>query len=94
MRYLLSESHAVGKSKAIFLRAIGFSGNNVNDLERQLLEIARTKDVVEVKETPYGTKYVIDGTLLAPRARAAQIRTVWIIETGDDRPRFVTAHPA
>src|SRR5260221_12841815 len=53
--YLLSETHAVGKSKAVFLRAIGFSGNNVSDLEGQLLEIARTEDVVEVKETPYGT---------------------------------------
>ena len=91
--YLLSETHAVGKSKAVFLRAIGFSGNNVSDLEGQLLEIARTEDVIEVKETPYGTKYIVDGNLLAPISRIARIRTVWIIEAGDDRPRFVTAHP-
>ena len=68
--------------------------NNVSDLEGQLLEIARTEDVLEVKETPYGTKYIMDGDLLAATSRSARIRTVWIIETGDDRPRFVTAHPA
>ena len=43
-------------------------------------------------ETPYGTKYVIDGELESPNGVAIYLRTVWIIETGDNIPRLVTAH--
>jgi hypothetical protein len=41
----------------------------------------------------YGTKYVIDGMIETPDNIAVQVRTVWIIEEGEDRPRFVTAYP-
>lgn len=34
------------------------------------------------------------GTIVAPDGRQAVIRTVWIVEPGVDRPRFVTAYPA
>jgi hypothetical protein len=91
--YLLSESHPVGRAKAKFFRSLGYDDSNVADLESGLLEIARNGPIAETEGTPYGVKYVIDGSLKAPAGRIALVRTVWIVETGDIRPRFVTAFP-
>jgi hypothetical protein len=49
--------------------------------------------VAETTETIYGKKYVIDGELETPNGDMIHLRTIWIIETGDDIPRLVTAHP-
>ncbi len=91
--YLLSESHAVGKSKAKLLRAVGFNETNWERLERGLLEIAFSEEVKLVERSPHGTKYKIEGSLAAPNGSFVELRTVWIIDSGQERPRFVTAHP-
>lgn len=92
--YLLSETHPIGKSKARFFRAAGFDGTHAVFLEQALLLLAQTNAVVATETSAHGTKYVIDGTIQTPRQQAITIRTVWIIDTGQIRPRFVTAYPA
>ena len=57
--YLLSETHAVGKSKAKFFRMLGFNETNITRLEQELLAIAQTETVTEVIPSPYGTKYIM-----------------------------------
>jgi hypothetical protein len=37
---------------------------------------------------------IIEGVLEAPSGASPRIRTVWILETGETHPRFVTAYPA
>ena len=91
--YLLSENHLVGKSKARFFRSFGFDETNIVEFERGLIQVARTGIVFETTKTIYGQKYVIDGTLETPNGVGIRLRTVWIIETGEDIPRLVTAHP-
>ena len=91
--YLLSLTHAVGRSKARFFRSMGYDRENVDLLEEQLLTMARVADVTTVTSSPYGIKYVIDGTLLTPAGGMVRGQTIWILETGNDRPRFVTAYP-
>lgn len=91
--YLLSETHVVGKSKAKFFRSFGFNEANVSQLEKGLIDIAQTETVVETAETIYGKKYVVDGLLPTPGRDMIRLRTVWIIETGDDIPKLVTAYP-
>lgn len=91
--YLLSETHAVGKAKAKFFRSLGFNETTVDELERGLLTIARTGEVKERMISSYGVKYVIDGPLSSPHGVVVNIRTIWIVETGDEVPRFVTAYP-
>lgn len=91
--YLLSETHAVGRSKAKFLRAVGFDMLNVDDLEKELVAIARSQDVQEVASSRHGVKYVIDGTLHTPSGGVAYVRTIWIVDAGGEYPRFVTAYP-
>jgi hypothetical protein len=91
--YLLSETHSVGKSKAKFFRDLGFNETNVSLLEQELLNIARSQDVTETISTTHGMKYVITGTINTPIGRTVSILTVWIIDAGEETPRFVTARP-
>ena len=91
--YLLSETHEVGRSKAKLLRAFGFNQENVAMLEQELLRIAQTQEVQETIATPHGIKYVMDGMIQTPQGRSLQLRTVWIIDTEQTKPRFVTARP-
>jgi hypothetical protein len=93
-RYLLSESHPVGSSKAEFFRLHGYNETNLELLERGLLEIAQNEPVRDVVSSPYGMKFVIEGTLATPSGFSIQVVTVWIIESESDRPGFVTAYPA
>jgi len=92
-RYLLAETHPVGGPKAQFFRRLGYSESNVDMLERNLLEIARTQPIQDVISSQYGVKFVIEGTLTAPVGTRVSVVTVWIIESEDDNPRFVTAYP-
>ncbi|MFN9674886.1 MAG: DUF6883 domain-containing protein [Microcystis sp.] len=91
--YLLSENHPVGKSKAKFFRELGFNEENVTFLEQELSKIVRNQDVTEVITTEHGTKYVIIGTINTPKNKSVTILTVWIIDLGKDKTRFVTARP-
>lgn len=91
--YLLSETHIVGKSKAKFFLTLGFNKNNAKLLKQELLAIAQTKNIKESISSPYGTKYIIEGFLNTPKKPSIKMRTIWIIETGENIPRFVTAYP-
>ena len=92
--YLLSESHPVGRSKARFFRGVGFNESNVERLQWCLMEIARSQPVVESLSSCHGRKYVVDGAVTTPVGSQVTLRTIWIIEEGQIRPRFVTAYPA
>lgn len=91
--YLLSETHSVGKSKARLFRSLGYSESNVSFLKDGLLSIAHAGEVLSTQSSEHGVKYVIEGSLKTPSGGALRIRTVWIIDRGQDRPRFVTAYP-
>ncbi len=91
--YILSETHTVGRLKAKFFRAAGFNESNVSILKESLLKIAHSQKVKEVKISEHGKKYVIDGQVKAPSGKVLSIRTIWIIETNQKSPRFVTAYP-
>ncbi len=72
---------------------MGFDETNISQFEKALVDIAQTETVVETSGTMYGKKYVVDGELKTPSGAMMHLRTVWIIESGDDVPRLVTAHP-
>jgi hypothetical protein len=92
--YLLSETHAVGKAKATFFRAIGLNETNLHLLEHGLLTLAHSALVQDMVPSPHGVKYIIEGVLEAQSGASPHIRTVLILETGEINPRFVTAYPA
>ena len=88
--YLLSE---VGRGKARFLQIHGFTERDQDRLSIALLELARTEEINDVFETPYGTKYIIEGMIPTPPGGSINLRTVWIVEPDGPGPRFVTAYP-
>jgi hypothetical protein len=91
--YLLSETHPVGRTKAEFFQALGFTRDRPAELLAALLKLARSAEVVDQALTPFGIKYVIDGRITGPKGSAA-VRTVWFIERKRAAPRLVTAYPA
>ena len=91
--YLLSGTHPSGQPKARFFRGLGFSTDSPDLLAAQLLTIARTADGAALSHAPHGQKYRLVGTIVTHGRQTARVQTVWIIEPGDDRPRFVTAYP-
>ena len=91
--YVLSLSHPDGRSKARFFSSFGFSIESWETLAEALLRHAADHEVTRIETSPFGTRYVIEGTLFAPDGRAPLIRAVWFIETREDLPRFATAYP-
>jgi len=45
------------------------------------------------EQTPYGHKYAIRATLVGPSGGSADVVSVWVVRTGEEFPRFVTAYP-
>lgn len=91
--YLLSETHPVGRLKARFLNSVGFDSNNIEALEQGLLEIAHTQEIAQEIPGGFGVKYVLSGSIQTPTHNILQLTTVWIIETEQENPRFITAYP-
>jgi hypothetical protein len=91
--YLLAASHPSGKGKAKFFIDLGFRQNEASELQNALLGHAAKIDVKSVMETPFGSKYVIEGPLAAPCGQFVQVRAIWFLERGAVAPRFVTAYP-
>jgi len=49
--------------------------------------------MVESASSDHGTKYVVDGLITTPSGDQVKLRTVWIVDEGQNNPRFVTAYP-
>ena len=91
--YLLSSTHILGRYKARFFFKLGYTPLHAKRLADDLLQIARNNPVVSQHQTPFGTKFVVDGEISSPFNITARIRTVWIIDAGEEIPRLVTAYP-
>jgi hypothetical protein len=92
-RYLLSSTHPVGRYKARWLSAFGFDVASWQTLVAALERHAAACDVAVVERTPFGARYVLEGPLMTPDGRNPLARSVWFIERGSKRPRFVTLYP-
>lgn len=91
--YLLSTSHRVGRFKAPFFATLGYTNADWRRLEQDLLNLAASADAEPGRESPYGQKYEIRGTLNGPSGKSATVLTVWIVRFESDVPQFVTAFP-
>lgn len=91
--YLLSSEHPVGRSKAPFFRALGFTHAQWPLLEQALLTLAQTNDATPSQANAFGQKYIVRGSLMGLNGRSAEIVTVWIVRLQEPGPRFVTAYP-
>jgi hypothetical protein len=91
--YLLSPSHPLGRYKAQFFRALGYSQGDWPRLDRDLRFQHLSAPVSSTLESPYGTVYEIRAMLKGPVGVSAGLVSIWMIKRGDDVPRLVTAYP-
>jgi hypothetical protein len=90
--YLLSGTNSRGKAD-FFLR-FGFTVDHWETLSEALKIHARNGSVATFTESPFGTRYSVDGILNTPDGRTPLVRTVWIAESEMPYLRLITAHPA
>jgi hypothetical protein len=90
--YLLSPTHPVGRHKAVWLTACGFAATRWTTLADAIRLHATAHDVATVEQSPFGARYVIEGSLVTPDGRNPIARSVWFIERGSKRPQFVTLY--
>lgn len=69
VQYLLSSTHRAGKGKAAFFSAFGFTASQWEDLANALQKHACDNAVVLTENAAFGTRYVIEGALVAPHGR-------------------------
>lgn len=91
VEYLLS--HPNGQGKAAFFLGFGFLPNAWKELAEALKQQAWSNPIASVVDSVYGTRYSVDGELQTPIGRRPRVRTVWILESGSNEPRLITAHP-
>lgn len=88
--YCLDPAHPRGRHKArVFREALGIGRSDAAWLRRELLAALTDGDATELSADAFGQRWRLD-VLLARQERRAVIRTLWLIRTGEDNPRFVT----
>lgn len=91
--YLLSTTHPVGRFKAAYFERLGYFPEDWLLLEAALLDLSLSGTVERIEETPYGRKYRVRGMIEPPIGGTITLVTAWIVPTGLNTPRFVTAFP-
>lgn len=91
--YLLSPAHHRGKSKAAFFMQHGFTAEEWTGFAQALRQHALDHEITTQESSPFGARFVIDGTLRSPNGETLHVRAVWFIDTSMEVPRFVTAYP-
>jgi len=88
--YLLKEP---GKSK--FFRGFGYSEQNWEQLQRDLINIGLAAPKNFRQTTIFGNEYELIGEVIAPNGRKIILKTGWLCAPDDPQTlRFVTAYPA
>jgi hypothetical protein len=91
--YLLSVRHPGGRAKARFLENFGFHARDWHVLRDALVAHATANDIAASRQTPFGTRYEIDGPLPTPDGRNPIVRVVWFVEAQETVSRLVTLVP-
>ena len=91
--YLLSTTHPLGRFKARFFAALGFSADRSEELESAFRAQHLTQDVERASSAASGQKFTIRAILKGPNGQSAVVVSVWFLRAGQTVPRFVTAYP-
>ena len=91
--YLLSPTHPIGRFKARFFNALGFTP----DRWEELAEALRRQHLTQVGQAAgliaQGRKFTVRAILSGPTGQSALVMSVWFIPAGGEVPRFVTEYP-
>src|SRR5664279_5450146 len=88
--YCLNPLHPRGRHKArVFRDALSVGRNDARWLREVLLVAARENEATELAGDALGRRWRID-VPVGRQNRNIVVRTIWIVRTGEDMPRFVT----
>ena len=82
--YMLSRSHPVGRFKAAFFYALGYSLEKWRRLEADLRSQHLSRDGTLEDQTPHGKKYSIHAPLVGPSGSSADVVSIWFVRTGEE----------
>lgn len=91
--YLLSPEHPVGRYKARVFAAAGYRRREWRQLLDDLRALAATAEAQPGHTDPFGQRWIVTGNLHTPTAGLLPIRTIWLIPSEGESPRFITAYP-
>jgi hypothetical protein len=88
--YCLSPAHPRGRHKArVFREALGLNQSDSQWLRSALLDGLRQSAAEEVASDNLGRRWRVD-VPVARHSRQVVVRTIWILRSGEQVPRFVT----
>jgi hypothetical protein len=88
--YCLDPAHPRGRHKArVFREALGIDRTDASWLRQFLLEAVLSGGAVELAMDAMGRRWRVD-VGVARHTKRAVVRTIWIVRTGEETPRFVT----
>lgn len=91
--YLLSHTHPVGRFKARFFAALGYSAERWQEFEADLRSQHLTQEATPGESPSEGQLFTIRAILKGPNGQASAVLSVWFIASAGGAPRFVTAYP-
>ena len=80
--YLLSPTHPIGRFKARFFAALGYSADEWQTLEADLRIQHLSQDAEPGTVTPYGQPYTIRAILKGPNGESAFVASIWFALAG------------
>jgi hypothetical protein len=90
--FLVNRDHPRQAGHAeLFFRLLGIDESNAENLRTALLDAARKLDAVPGQPSDFGVKYEIRFEMTSPRG-VFTILSIWMIRSGEDSPRLVTAY--
>ena len=88
--YCLNPAHPRGRHKArAFRAALGVGRNDAQWLRKSILEGIQGADAIELAADAWGVRWRVD-VAVSRQGSSVLVRTLWIVRTGEDIPRFVT----
>jgi hypothetical protein len=90
--YYLSSGHPRGRHKArVFHSLLQMTATDADELRVALIDAALKENATPGASDQYGDRYIVDFEMKRG-GRAANIRSCWIIRSGEIAPRFVTCY--
>ncbi|MBZ0188117.1 MAG: hypothetical protein K8F91_17850 [Candidatus Obscuribacterales bacterium] len=90
--YCLSLDHPRGKYKArLFASLLGLTADNSEALRDAILEAALISEAVPYDKDAFGQRYIVDFQMIGD-SKSVNIRSAWIIRTGEDFPRLTSCY--
>jgi hypothetical protein len=92
--YLLAKNHPAGASKAHFFVSMGFDRDRPEEFFEAIRAHLQSGSLSGPVSTGFGEKWLCRGVLRGPGGAEASVQSVWIIDSGRNSPRLVTAYPS